>query len=280
MSTEVTVQKPGLRERLRRFFESDGWEKFITTLIIINAITLGLETSEVAMAQFGGILHVVDRMVLSVFVVEIASRIVAFGRQFWRDPWSLFDFFVVSIALVPASGDLSVLRALRILRALRLISIVPSMRRVVSGLLSALPGMGSIMTLLLLLLYVFSVMATNLYGARFPEMFGTIGTSAFTLFQVMTLEGWAGDVVRPIMQVYPFAWAFFVVFILATSFAVLNLFIGIIVDAMQSVQEHERQEERAFEETEFEAVLSEIRQLRQEVRQYQEQNSGGRAGGE
>jgi len=254
-----------LRPRLREFFASLGWEKFILVVIAINAVTLGLETSPWMRQQLGSTLDFVSQIVIIIFIIEIILRIYAHGWEFWRRPWSVFDFAVVMISVSPSTGEFSVLRALRILRVLRLVSIIPSMRRVVTGLLNALPGMGSIMALLLLLLYVFSVMATNLYGEKFPEMFGSLGGSAFTLFQVMTLEGWAGDVVRPVMKVYPWAWIYFSIFILTTSFAVLNLFIGIIVDAMQSVQEEEHKEEREIEQAEQAAILAELGALREEI---------------
>ena len=274
----ASAKPNGARHWLRQFFDSLGWEKFITSVIILNAITLGLETSPKLTASFGDILHLIDRLALAIFVIEISLRLFAHGLKFWRDPWAIFDFLVVAIALVPATGDLSVLRSLRILRVLRLVSMVPSMRRVVSGLLSALPGMGSIMALLGLLIYVFSVMATNLYGEAFPEMFGTLGASAFTLFQVMTLEGWAGNVVRPVMAVHPWAWIYFTIFILTTSFAVLNLFIGIIVDAMQTVAHDERaeiiEEEHRLEQAEFDHILTELRGLRAEIRQLRQSRDG------
>ncbi len=264
------------RQRLRAFFLSAGWEKFIMSVIILNAATLGLETSKSIMSQYGPLLELVNSTVLAIFIVELILRIVANGGQFWRDPWSLFDFAIVAVALMPVSGEFAVLRALRILRVLRLVSIVPSMRRVVTGLLLALPGMGSIMALLLLLIYVFSVMATNLYGPAFPEMFGSIGASAFTLFQVMTLEGWAGNVVRPVMEVHPWAWIYFTIFILTTSFAVLNLFIGIIVDAMQSVQEEERRVEHEEEKAEMDAILHELGHLRREIGDLLKERTPGR----
>jgi voltage-gated sodium channel len=135
---------------------------------------------------------------------------------------------------MPATGNLSVLRALRILRVLRIVGMVPSLKRVVGGLVAALPGMGSILLLLTLVFYVFSVMATKLYGASFPEWFGSIPASAYSLFQIMTLESWSMGIVRPVMEVHPMAWAFFLPFIACRPpFTVLNLFIGIIVSAMQ-----------------------------------------------
>ena len=255
----------GLREKLRRLVEDPRFEKAVIALIIVNAITLGLETSDTAMAAAGALLLALDRAILTVFVVEIILRLYVRRLAFWRDPWRVFDFIVVAIALIPASGNLSVLRAFRILRVLRLVSTVPSMRRVVQGLLHAVPGMGSIVLLLSLIFYVFSVMATKLYGETFPEWFGTIGASAYTLFQIMTLESWSMGIVRPVMEAYPMAWAFFLPFILATAFTVLNLFIGIIVDAMQSTHNEEAQEDRAQVFNETALVLEEVRALRKEV---------------
>jgi voltage-gated sodium channel len=186
--------------------------------------------------------------------------------RFFRDPWSVFDLAVVTVALMPSSGPFSILRALRVLRVLRLISAVPSMRRVVGGLITALPGMGSIMLLLVIVYYVFAVMATKLFGDRFPEWFGSIGASAYTLFQVMTLESWSMGIVRPVMEVYPYAWAFFLPYILSTTFTVLNLFIGIVVNAMQSEHAKEEEESRAAAHEDAGALLREVRALREEVR--------------
>lgn len=253
------------RGELKAMLESTAWERFITALIITNAVGLGLETSPSVMARIGGLLAAIDTIVLVIFVVEISLRIFVYGRAFWRDGWSLFDFTVVAIALVPTTGGFSVLRALRVIRVLRLISTVKSMRRVVNGLLHAIPSMGAVIALLGLIFYVFSVMATKLYGRDFQSLFGTIGDSAFSLFQVMTLEGWAAEIVRPVMEKYPYAWIFFIIFILITSFAVLNLFIGIIVDAMQSEQEAEMNQDRVRSAANFDTIMSELRCVREEL---------------
>lgn len=264
-----------LRARIEPVLCSRRFERFITGLIVLNAITLGLETSKSAMAAAGTWLMLADQIILAIFVVEIAARMLVKGLRFWRDPWCLFDFFVVGIALVPSTGNLSVLRALRIIRALRLISTVESMRRVVGGLLHAIPGMGSIVALLGLIFYVFSVMATKLFAADFPQWFGTIGESAYSLFQIMTLESWSMGIVRPVMETHPWAWAFFVPFILVTSFTVLNLFIGIIVDAMQSQHEAEEKAEKEAQAAELDEILREVRALREEVRGLRGQSGGG-----
>jgi voltage-gated sodium channel len=254
-----------MRDKVEAFITSRRFEIAITALIIINALTLGLETSDAVMARFGPILHFIDEVVLWVFVIELALRFFVYRQRFFHDPWRIFDFVIVGIALMPATGALSVLRALRILRILRLVSMVPSLRRVVGGLIAALPGMGSITVLLTLIFYVFSVIATKLYGEAFPQWFGTLPASAYSLFQVMTLESWSMGIVRPVMDVFPLAWTFFIPFILCTTFTVLNLFIGIIVSAMQAEHEATAEQERADLHEEQKAILAEVRALRGEV---------------
>ena len=258
---------PPLRERLRALVESTTFERTIMALILINAITLGLETSERAMATAGPLLIALDRAIIALFVVELVIRFYVRKLAFFRDPWRVFDLIVVGIAVLPATGNLSILRAFRILRVLRLIGTIPSMRRVVAGLLNAIPGMGSIALLLALIFYVFAVMATKLFGDAFPAWFGTIGESAYSLFQIMTLESWSMGIVRPVMEAFPYAWAFFVPFIVITTFAVLNLFVGVIVDAMQSQQLSEAHADREAMMNETGIVLGEVRALRAELAQ-------------
>lgn len=253
-------------EKPQRILEHPMTERVITALILINAITLGLETYPSIMARFGPFLTALDAVILSVFVAEILAKLAIRRGDFFRDPWNIFDFAVVAIALIPASGPLSVLRALRILRILRLITVVPALKRVVGALLGALPGMGSIILLLGLIFYVGAVMTTQMFGNRFPEWFGSIPASAYTLFQVMTLESWSMGIVRPVMEVYPYAWAFFVPFILCTTFTALNLFIGVVVSAMQDEvnAQQESEMEAAIERAEA-PMLAELQALRQEV---------------
>ena len=253
-----------LRERVRRRVEAPSVQRLIIALIALNAVTLGLETWPAAMAAAGALILATDRILLAVFTLEIALRLYAHRLRFFRDPWSVFDFTVIGIALIPAAEGASVLRALRVLRILRLISAIPRMRMVVEALLSALPGIGSIAALLALIFYVAAVMATKLFGAAFPEWFGSVGNSLFTLFQIMTLESWSMGIVRPVMAEFPYAWAFFVPFILIATFTVLNLFIAVVVGAMQS--ENERAEnERAAGAAGAAVLLAEIRALRQQI---------------
>lgn len=267
-----------LQARLRGFIEHPKVQGIIIALILINAALLGLETWPLAMQTAGSLILAVDRMILAIFVVEILVRIFVHRAAFWRDPWSLFDFAVVAIALIPASGQFAVLRALRVLRVLRLMTMVPSMRRVVGALLSAIPGLGSIALVLVIIYYVFAVIATNLFAASHPEWFGSIGRSLYTLFQIMTLESWSMGIARPVMDVFPYAWAFFIPFILIATFTMLNLFIAIIVNAMQSFTDNERNAAVDAAETarqhieaelhaEFRAMRDEMRELRQALAQ-------------
>ena len=263
--------KSSHRNWLRVWVESAPFRYSILVIIFLNAILLGLETVPSVMTEMGDTLHQVDKIILWIFIVELVLRIYAHGFRFFRDPWGVFDFVIVAIALAPASEQFSVLRALRILRALRLISGVPRMRRVVEALLSAVPGIGAVAALLVLVFYVFAVIATKLFGGEFPQWFGTIGESMFSLFQIMTLESWSMGIVRPVMEQFPYAWSFFVVFIIISSFTVLNLFIAIIVDSMQTLNAdgQERTVERIgiVLDEDTQKVSDEISQLRAEIRE-------------
>jgi voltage-gated sodium channel len=255
------------RARLSAWLDSPLVSLGIIGLIVVNAVILGIEASPGPLRPWLPMLVRLDHALLVVFTIEIALKLIARGWGFFREPWSVFDFIVVGIALVPASEAFSVLRALRILRALRLVSMVPSMRKVVSALLGALPGMGSIVALLVLVIYVAAVMATKLFHDAAPEYFGSLGASLFTLFQIMTVEGWP-DIAREVMRVVPHAWIFFVIYLVTATFTVLNLFIAVIVNAMQENFEEEKQVIIDAERIELAAhsqVLAEVRALRSEL---------------
>ncbi|SFJ79460.1 ion transporter [Jannaschia pohangensis] len=228
-----------MRAALNDFLERPFVRNFIVAVILVNAVTLGLETVPPVMDRYAGLLTVIDRICLGIFVVELLAKIVAQGRRFWTQGWNIFDFVIVGIALVPTAGPLSVLRALRILRVLRIVSVFPRLRRVVEGFVTALPGMGSVFLLMGIIFYIAAVIATKLFGASFPEWFGDLGKSGYTLFQIMTLESWSMGIVRPVMEVFPYAWVFFVPFIMVTTFAVVNLLVGLIVNSMQDAHAEE-----------------------------------------
>lgn len=259
-SSEGTVTL-GLKHRIEAFWALKSVQNVVIALILINAVLLGMETSPRIMASWGKLITTLDHAILTVFVVEIASLLFARSWRFFKDPWSVFDFVVVGIALIPASGPFAVLRSLRVLRVLRLISKIPSIRKVVGALLGALPGMASVFALVMILFYVNAVIATKLFGQDFPELFGNLGLTFFTLFQVMTLEAWAGGVARPIMEVYPYAWIFFILFILTATFTVLNLFVAVIVNSLNAIHG----QEESSKGNDMQTMRNELELMRREV---------------
>ena len=246
------------RTRLGETMEGPTVRNGIMALILFNAVLLGMETSQTLRAEWGPLIRTLDRACLAVFTIEIALKLVALGPRFFRSGWNLFDFVIVGVALVPGAQTFSVLRALRVLRLLRVISVAPRLRRVVEGFVTALPGMGSVFLLMAIIFYIGAVMATKLFAGSFPEWFGDLGRSAYSLFQIMTLESWSMGIVRPVMEVYPYAWAFFVPFIMVTTFAVVNLLVGLIVNSMQEAHgEEEVQKTDAYRDE----VLARLRAI-------------------
>lgn len=251
-------------QKLKSFVESDLFTWSIMALIILNAVTLALETSPSVMAEIGPQLLAFDKAVLGVFVVELLLKLIVYRWAFFRSGWNLFDLAIVTIALLPATGPLAVLRALRVLRVLRLISLLPQMRKVVEALVFSLPGMASIAMLMGVVFFVGSVVATKLFGAAHPEIFGTLGDSLFTLFAVMTLEGWA-DIAREVQTTHPQAYLFFVPFIIISVFAVLNLFIAVLTNSMQEMQKVELKAEEEIAAAHHRELSVEIETLRREI---------------
>lgn len=263
----------GLRSKLSTFIEGKFVVQIITLLIIINSITLGVETNSGIMAEHGNLISLIDKVILLIFSLELAVKLYAYRLGFFKSGWNSFDFLVIAIAWIPAIGVFSILRTLRVLRVFRLFSVVPQMRRVLAALLHSIPGMLSVVGILTLIFYVCSVLATILFGQnldqQMQEWFGTVSASLYTLFQIMTLESWSMGIVRPTMELYPYSWLFFVPFIIVTSFAVLNLFIGIIVDAMQTAQhdprELDKSELKQFTHQEIDSLHGQLDRLQHEI---------------
>ncbi len=247
---------------LVRFIESNIFQNAILILIGINAVVLALESIPEAKAYFGDLLLEVDKFILWIFVVELVVRIVALGPRFFRDPWNIFDFAIVAVSFLSTAG-LSALRAFRVFRVLRVLSAVPRLRLVVNALLAALPGVGWVGLLLLVILFVSAVVATQLFGPRFPDQFGDLFISMFTLFQVMTLEGWP-DLANTVVAEIPWAWLFFVVYILVATLTMLNLFVAIIISAMEN--EAKGDESEPDRES---LMLEEIRLMREQMNELQ-----------
>ena len=227
---------------IERLVNNSRFQWFIIILILFNAAILGIMTLDLSPETLA-VLAVIDDMCLVIFCAEILMKLAVMRTSFFRDGWNIFDVIVVGIAILPNTGALSVLRALRVLRVLRLVTAVPSMRRVINGMFVALPGGASVAGVLFILYYVAAIIGVTLFK-DVPEHFGDIGKTFFTLFKMMTLEGWP-DIASVVMQKHPSGWIFFVVFIIFTTFTTLNLLFGIIVDAMDKAKEDEAREDLA-----------------------------------
>lgn len=271
-----------MTETLRQILDNPRFERVIIALIVVNAITLGLETSPAAMSRFGPLLGAIDTVILGIFVAELAARMAVRRAAFFRDPWSLFDLVVVAIALVPATESLSVLRALRVLRVLRLVTAIPSLRRVVGGLIAAMPGMGSIGLLLGIIFYVFAVVVTKLYGEALPDQFGTLGASAYTLFQAMTFDDWSNGIVKPLTEKgFAFGWFVIILFMVVSAFMALNLFIGVVVTALDSEAPQDKAGAQPAAEVaqKLDAVMAELAAMRAELARQSPTAAAASAGG-
>lgn len=267
----------GIRETIGDIVDHKISQRFIVLLLFVNALTLGLETSDEIMTTYGSWIGRINDEIPYIFVVEIAARLIARGGRFFKEAWNIFDVIIITISFLPSGNAFSALRALRILRVLHVISLVPRMRHVVAAMIRSLPQIGSIVALLLIISYISSVIVTHLYGVDYPELFGSIGRSMLTLFQLMTLEGWAAEVVRPVMETHPYSVLLFIPYMLMTAFAILNLFTAVLVDSMQLIQQnysYERSEnetrsiikaELADVKDDLTGLTAEIKKLRTDI---------------
>ncbi|WP_084397651.1 ion transporter [Henriciella aquimarina] len=274
----ATLDETTSNSGLEAAIESTWFRNLITSLIIINAIILGVLTySEFMSPPTVKTLQMLDHAITLAFVLEISLKLIVYRFDFFRSGWNWFDFIVVGISLVPGGVAFSVLRALRVLRVLRLLHVVPMMKRITEALLKALPGMGAIVAVLSLLTYVYAVMATNMYGnstnEEVQQLFGDLPRSAFSLFQVMTMDGWRFEVVQKVIDDgHPWAPLFFLTFIFVASFAVLNLFIALVVDALAAEQKaattdllEDIEEDVEHAEEERDEILALLASLRSEM---------------
>ncbi len=259
-----------LRQKVADFLDHEKVSHFITGVILFNAVILGMETSVTIMDRIGPVLVILDTICVAIFVVEISAKLFAQRLKFFTSSWNIFDFIVVGAALIPGAQELSVLRALRVLRLLRVISVAPTLRRVVEGFVTALPGMGAVFVLMAIIFYIGSVMATKLFGADFPQWFGTLGRSGYSLFQIMTLESWSMGIVRPVLEIYSWAWVFFIPFIMVTTFAVVNLLVGLIVNSMQDAHQ---QEENARTDAYRDGVLARLSDIEKHLQKREQKQS-------
>lgn len=232
-------------EILQRALQWKHTQKIITVVILLNAAVLGILTDRTLSAEKVFFLETVDKGCLAIFTIELIAKLLVYRRKFWSDGWNIFDFVIVLSSILFISSSVSVLRAFRIFRLLKALAEFPELQILVSSMLKAIPSMTWALLLLFIVFYIFAVFGSTMYGDTFPELFGDIGGAMFTLFQVMTFESWATAVARPIMEIYPHAWVYFLVFILLTAVTLLNVMVGIVVEAVSSISEAVKEKQRA-----------------------------------
>ena len=220
-----------------RVTSSKIFKNTIVLIILINSIVLGLITSEAIYAKFGELLEFILSACVVIFTVEITLRIIAKGWRFFLNGWNIFDFLLITMALMPETGAAITFRVFRVLRALRMVSSMKKLRHIVSAILVSAPHVFWAAGLEMIIFYIFGIMGQNLFHEAFPQWFGTLGETVYTLFQVTTLESWSMGIARPVMKVYPWAWMYFVPFVMISSYIVLNVVVGVVVNATSDISE-------------------------------------------
>ena len=246
-------------------------QKIITFVIILNAVVLGILTNRSLSAEEVLFLEAIDKACLVIFTIELIAKLLVYRRSFWSEGWNIFDFVIVLSSIIFISSSISVIRAFRIFRLLKALAEFPELQILVSSMLKAIPSMTWALLLLFIVFYIFAVFGSTMYGDTFPELFGGVGGSMFTLFQVMTFESWATAVARPIMEMYPYAWAYFLVFILLTAITLLNVMVGIVVEAVGTISEAVKEEQSATEAENASFDVREDDEIEAEIRKHLEQ---------
>lgn len=243
----------------RSISESSWFKKIIIFVIVFAGLIIGLETYPSIMSSYGDWLYVVDVLILCIFIAEIIIKIIAKGKnplQYFSDGWNVFDFLVVVVCFLPVGGSyIAVFRLVRILRVLRLVTSVPKLQLLVNALLKSIPSMSYVGILLLLHFYIYAVVGTFLFGKNDPLHFSNLQTSFFTLFKVVTLEGWI-QIMN--LQIYGsetitpdpigntiIAPVYFISFIIFGTMIMLNLFIGVIINSMDEIRKEAEEKELA-----------------------------------
>jgi voltage-gated sodium channel len=260
----------GLQAFARRVVRSPRFEPFMIGLIVFNALLIGLETDKDIEAAYGHWLHLGNDAILLFFIAEAALKLTAVAprwKLYFGDGWNVFDFSIIVLSLVPATGELAlVARLVRVLRVLRLLSAVPQLRLIVATLVRTIPSMGHVILLMGIVFYIYAVAGVHLFGDHDDEHWGTLGSAILTLFQMVTLEGWV-ELMEQAQEGAPFAWIFFVSFILIGTFVVLNLFIAIVINNLDASKVEQLEE--LGQPTTHAEVLQELERTRSALQELQ-----------
>jgi voltage-gated sodium channel len=250
---------------------SPAFQHSIIGVIIVAAIVIGVETSATLTARYGAIIVAVEILIQTIFVAEIALRLLACWPRpatFFRNGWNVFDFFVVAASLLPQAGAFAmVARLARLMRVTRLLSAFPELRLIIGTMVRSIPSMGHVIGLLSLLLYVYAVLGFHFFREADPAHWGSLGAALLTLFQMLTLEGWV-EIQAAVIDTYPLAWMYFSSFVFVAVFVVVNLFIAVVINNLEAVKhEHQVDADRA---SAHRGVLEAIETARQRLEELEE----------
>jgi voltage-gated sodium channel len=254
----------------QRTVESKAFQFFIIGVIVLNAVVVGMETSRSLMASYGGALMLANNIILGIFILEIVLRLACYWpkpHRFFTDGWNVFDFLIVAASLMPEAGSFAtVARLARLLRVTRLVSVFPELRLIISTMLRSIPSMGHVIALLSLMLYVYAVLGYHVFHETAPQYWGTLGRAASSLFQILTLEGWV-EIQEASMKGHPWAWIFFASYIVVAVFVVINLFIAVVINNLETAKEEHLRAQDA--ENPQAAMLARIEQLKTELNEFE-----------
>ena len=261
-----------LRGYAHRLTKSPAFEYFIIGLILFNAVVLGLETVPSVVEEYSFWLGFSQQAILGVFIVEAALKIFALtprGDRYFRDGWNVFDFSIIVLSLVPATGGFAVIaRLARLMRLLRLVSAVPELRLIVATLVRSIPGMLHIVVLMSLMVYIYAIIGFQLFHEHDPEHWRNLGISLLSLFRVVTLEDWT-DIMYKAMEYHPLAWIYFLTFVIFGTFVVINLFIAVVINNLDEAKQERLS--KLEEPPTTENLLKELRVTQQSLRRLEEQ---------
>ncbi len=267
---------------VRKVVDHKAFQGFILFIIIFNSVVMGIETITGLPDKVVLVLGLFNNICLWIFIIEMLLKFLAYGMDYFKDPWNWFDMVIIGTSLISALPFMAALRAFRVLRVLRSLKALRSMRLVSSihhlqiilvAIVRSVPSILWTGLLMILIYYIFALIGVNLFGEAFPDWFGTVGKAMYTLFQVMTLESWSMGISRPVMEVYSAAWLYFVPFVLISSFIVMNVVVGIVVNSISEVTAEDTkrvQEEESEENVEAETDEERIKALTKEVKEMRE----------
>lgn len=261
-------------KKLRKLTDSTIFQNIILGIIIFNAILMGLQTISGLSPQTAALLSLLDSVCLGIFIAEMLMKMAAYGRDYFRDGWNWFDMIIILMSVISGMSFLSAFRAFRVLRVFRslkalrsmkLVSSVKHLQVIILAICRAVPSIIWTGILMVLVYYIFAVIGVSAFGAAFPEWFGDLGKAMYTLFQVMTLESWSMGISRPIMEVFPMAWIYFVPFVLLSSFIVMNVVVGIVVNSISEVTTEKIDSDEDEAKDDKSEIVAELAQLREHI---------------